>query len=91
MASGGSGPSSIVAVARVAQQTRLQHRLGELLDEQRHAVGARHDLLQHLRRQRLAAGDPCHHRRAVDAARGGDSDSWVTWAWPLQGGANSGR
>ena len=46
----------------------LEHRLGQLLDEQRHAVGARHDLLEHLGRQRLAARDSFDHRRALAPA-----------------------
>ena len=50
-----------VAVARIDQQVRLQDRLGQLLDEQRHAVGPGDDLLDHLERQRLAAGDALDH------------------------------
>ena len=46
-------PGQLVAIAGVREQARFQHRLGQLLDEQRHAVGARHDLLDDLRRQRL--------------------------------------
>ena len=52
------GAGQLVAIAGVREQARFQHRLGQLLDEQRHAVGARHDLLDDLGRQRLVAGDP---------------------------------
>ena len=44
MANGGSGPQR-VAVARVPEQAGLEHRLGQLLDEQRHAVGLGDDLI----------------------------------------------
>jgi hypothetical protein len=38
------------------QETALQHALGQFLDEQRHAVGALDDLLDHVIGQRLPAG-----------------------------------
>ena len=43
----------------------FEHRLGQLLDEQRHAVGALGDLLHDLGRQRVIAGDVFDHRRGV--------------------------
>ena len=52
-------------ISRVPQQARFQHRLRELLNEQRHAVGARHDLLDHLGRQRLGAGQLLDHGRPL--------------------------
>ena len=61
----------LVAVAGVREQARFQHRLGQLLDEQRHAVGARHDLVQHLAGQRLAAGDAQRPSPRPGAGRGG--------------------
>ena len=45
----------LVAIAGVRQQARFQHGLGQLLDEQRDAVGAHHDLLDDIGRQRLVA------------------------------------
>ena len=61
MASGGSGPQA-PAVGRVVEQAGLHHGLGQLLDEQRHAVGLGDDLGQHLGRQRPPAG---HRRRQL--------------------------
>ena len=40
--------------------------------------------------QRLAAGEPVDDGGTMAAAERA-SDSWVTWAWPVQGGTNSGR
>ena len=57
----GAAPVELVAVAGIGEQAGLEHRLGQLLDEQRHAVGARDDLLEHLGRQRLVARDPFDH------------------------------
>ena len=52
------------AIAPIGQEIRIQHRLGQLLDEQRHALGLGHDLVgercgqglvrRHLRHQRGA-------------------------------------
>ena len=39
----------LVMVAGVGQEPELEHRLGQLLDEQRHAVGLGHDLRRDLR------------------------------------------
>ena len=61
----------LVAVAGVGEQAGFEHRLGQLLDEQRHAVGARHDLLEDLGRQRLAAGDALDQIAPPGAGRGG--------------------
>ena len=71
----------------------LEHGPGQLLGEERHAVGALDDLLDHLRRQRPRAGggrDAPDQRGAVartEAAR----RSSATCAWPAQGARNSGR
>jgi hypothetical protein len=60
----------------LAEEARLKNGLGQLLDEQRHPIGLGDDLLQDLRRQRLAAGDAIHHRQrlptpeAVELKRG---------------------
>ena len=53
-----------VPVAVVAQQARFENRLGQLLDEQRHAVGAGNDLVHQFCRQRFA-GDAFDHRGAL--------------------------
>ena len=76
MASDGQRGLQRVLIARLAQQSRLEHRLGQLLDKQRHPVGVRHDLLEHLRRQRPALrhlGDqlgPLAPPQAAQAQRG---------------------
>ena len=46
----------------------FQHRLGQFLDEQRHAVGALDDLRDDLGGERRIAGQPLHQRRAVASA-----------------------
>ena len=53
-----------VAVLVLVQLLAFEHRFGQLLDEQRHAVGALDDLVEKLRRQRFAAGDVLDQRRA---------------------------
>jgi hypothetical protein len=58
----------LVAVALVREQAGLEHGLGQLLDEQRYPVRAGQDLLQHLGRERLAAGHPPDHRPALPSA-----------------------
>jgi hypothetical protein len=67
----------LAAVAGIDEQAGLEHRLGQLFDEQRHAVGARHDLVQDLVRQRLTARDSFDHCSALAPAeaierQGGD-------------------
>ncbi len=54
-----------VAVGRVLEQARLHDGLGQLLDEQRDAVGLADDLGQHLGRQRLAAGHRADQRHRL--------------------------
>ena len=74
----------------LAQQAAFDDGLGQLLEEQWHAVGAGEDLLEDLGRQRLAAGGaptrvmPSRRPRRASA-------SIVTWASAGQGGVNSGR
>ncbi len=76
MASAGSGLVQRVLIAVLVQQSRLQHRLGQLLDEQRHAVGVGHDLLEDFRRQQPAPGHlgyqirPLAPRQAAQAQDG---------------------
>ena len=55
-------------VVGLPERAQFEHRLGHLLDIERHAIGARGDLGHQLRRQRLAAGDPGHDRRGRVAA-----------------------
>ena len=71
IASGCSRPVEHVAVVVLVQLLAFQHGLGQLLDEQRHAVGALDDLVEHAGRQRLAAGDVIHQRQPLAAARAG--------------------
>ena len=56
-------PVASPVVAGIAQQAGFQHRLGQLLDEQRHAVGPRR---RSARRPRPAA--PCRQRRRATSA-----------------------
>ena len=72
-------------------EAAFDHRLGQLLDEQRHAVSAIDDLIGDLLREA-----PCRRSRGrspLRAAGGGRrlSVSIVTCGRPSQGGANSGR
>ena len=53
----------------LAEPPRLQHRRGQLLDEQRHPVGAPRDRLLEVGRQRLAAADLADDGRAGLAAQ----------------------
>ena len=46
----------------------FEHRLGQLLDEQRHAVGALDDLVDDLAGKAGIAGEPLDQRRAVAPA-----------------------
>jgi hypothetical protein len=62
------GPIQRPVVAVLAQQAGLQHRAGDLLDEQRHAVGARQHLRLHLRRERLAPRDTPQQRGVLGPA-----------------------
>jgi hypothetical protein len=56
----GQQSDQFIALADVFQQAELQHRLGQLFDEQGHAVGLFDDLVQHLGGQRLATGHLQH-------------------------------
>ena len=58
-------PVQLEAIAAVDQHAALQHRLGQLLDEQRHAIGLGDDLLEHLVGKRLLLGHGGHHHRAL--------------------------
>jgi hypothetical protein len=51
----------LVAIARGDQQSRFEHHLGQLLDEQRYAVGALGDLLEDVGRNSPAVADPRDH------------------------------
>ncbi len=57
-----------VAIAGIVEQSGLEHGLGQLLDEKRHAVGLLNDLIEQLVGQRLAAGDLENHVRGLAAA-----------------------
>ena len=64
-------PGQLVMIARVPKQTRFEHRLGQLLDEQRHAVGLGHDLRRDLVRQRLVPNHPFDQGGALAPAEPG--------------------
>ena len=55
------GPVEPIAVGVLDQDARLQHRLGELLDEQRVSVGLGDDLFHHFGRQHAPPGHPRDH------------------------------
>jgi hypothetical protein len=59
----------LVAVARVPEEAGLEHRLGQLLDEQRHAVGLGHELRGDLVRQGLSPDDPVDQSGALTPAQ----------------------
>ena len=56
------------------QQPAFEHRLGQFLNEQRHAIGASENLVHHLLRQRLAARHPLDQCRAVASAKARERD-----------------
>jgi hypothetical protein len=58
-----------IAPVLILEQTGFDHGLGQLLDEEGHTVSLAYDLLQHLRRQRLAAGHFGDHGAALLAAQ----------------------
>ncbi len=62
---GAGAPGIFPAIAGVSKVAGFEDRPGQFLDEQRHAVGLAEDLLEEVRRQRLAARKPRHHRRAL--------------------------
>ena len=53
-----------MAVA-LPQNPAFEHRFGQFLHKQRHAVRANYDLIHHLLGQRLAAGDSLDYGRRV--------------------------
>ena len=55
--------------AGVAPDILLEHGLGQFLHEQRYAVGAGNDLVEHEVRQRLAAGELLDHGLALAAGQ----------------------
>jgi len=69
MANGGQRTRERRVLLTRLEQVRLQHGLGEFFHEQRHAIGLRHDLLQHCGRQGLAARHPRHHLSALLAGK----------------------
>ena len=57
------GPAQLIALLTFLEQAGFEHHLGQFFEKQRHAIGLGHDLLYHLRWQRLAvrhsAGQLC--------------------------------
>ena len=76
IASGGRGPVSSIPIAAVPEQPGLQHGLRQLLDEQWHAIGLGHDLLEHLRRQGLSAGHLPGEQRSQPAVEPVQARAW---------------
>ena len=84
--------SQLVVVAGVREQARFQHRLGQLLDEQRHAVGLAPRSARRPRPAAVLARVTCSTMaRALAPAEPGQSASALKWGWPDQGGVKSGR
>ncbi len=78
-----------IAIVFLSQKARLQHRLRQFLDKQWHAIRFGDDLVEHLFRQRLAAGHPGHHVRALAAAQSvqgmqGDMSAGGPWHGKLR-------
>jgi hypothetical protein len=62
----------LVAVADIFQDPRLEHCLGQLLDEQGHAFGLGHDLRGDLGGQGLCSDHLVHHGGGLVAAEPGE-------------------
>ena len=60
-------PIGEVAAVPLTWQAALEHRLGEFLDEERHAVRASGDLVHHPFEERFAARDVLNHRGTLPA------------------------
>ena len=70
-------------IVLLAQQTGFENRLGQFLDEQRHAVGAGYDLVRQPRRQWFPR-DAADHRRtllATEPAQHDERDVWSAEPW----------
>ncbi|EEF28182.1 conserved hypothetical protein [Ricinus communis] len=57
----------LVADARILQQIALENGLGQFLDEERHTVRLRDDLIEYEIRKPLAPRQPLDHRNAIAA------------------------
>ena len=64
-----------VAVRRLTRQPALEQRAGELLDEQRHTICVRKDLLHDCVGQRLVLGDAGNDAGAVATAKAAQGES----------------
>ena len=62
---GAGAPGIFPAIAGIPEVCRFEDRLGQLLDEQRHAVGLAEDLLEQVRGQRLATGESRYNGAAL--------------------------
>ena len=67
-------PRHGVMVACFADDTALHHGLGQLLDKQRHAIGAINDLIRKFLGQRLAAGHARDHLDALPARQASEAE-----------------
>ena len=61
----GQGTGQLIALLALLEQPRLQHHLGQLLDEQRHPIGLGYHLLDDLGWQGLPVGHPVGHLRRL--------------------------
>ena len=58
-------PGEHVPIRLLLEQGAFQHRLGQLLHEQRHAIGVLDDLLRDFPGERFAGSQPVQQRRAL--------------------------
>ena len=83
-------PVEPIALGVLDEDVPFQHRLGELLDEQRVAVGLGDNLVHHFGGQRTAASHPRHYAStSLRSSRA--SVKMPTLGRPIQRGSNSDR
>ena len=81
----GAGPRR--DARRAGRALRFDHRLGQFLDEQRHAVGSVQDLGHELGRQSPLAGDPIDQRGSiafVETIQQAQRDVRLTGPWRIE-------
>jgi len=74
----------------LAERSTFQHGIRQFLDEERHPVGVRENVLHYLLGKRLAPGHPQDQRRAVASVKAGERDCcgvritrpWWSEFWP---------
>ena len=65
----GTADAAVAGRPSAPDTLELEHRLSQLLDEQGHPVRLGDDLLQHLRRQLPAVGNPSDDRPRLGPAQ----------------------